>query len=271
MSITGHTRLAGVIGWPVEHSRSPAIHNAAFAATGLDWCYLALPVRPGRVPEAIAGMRALGLAGLSVTMPHKQAVAAAVDRLTADAVALGSANTVFRDGDQLVGDSTDGEGFIDALAAEVGFVPAGARCAVVGAGGAARAVVLALRRHGAGDVCVVNRDRSRAASAAALAGSVGRVGTSTDLGSFDLIVQATPVGMGNDGGLPFDPSVIDDEAVVVDLVYHPLETPLLAACEARGIRAANGLGMLVHQAARQFRAWTGVEAPIEVMTAAATR
>lgn len=269
MSISGRTRLAGVIGWPVEHSRSPAIHNAAFAATGLDWRYVALPVPPGLVPEAIEGMRALGIAGLSVTMPHKQAVAAAVDHLTPDAIALGSVNTVFRDGDRLVGDSTDGEGFVDAVAAELGLVPSGMRCAVVGAGGAARAVVLALRRHGAAEVCVVNRDRSRAASAAALAGPVGRVGTPDELGSFDLIVQATPVGMGDDRGLPFEPSLLGDDAVVVDLVYHPLQTPLLVACTARGIRSANGLGMLVHQAARQFQAWTGVAPPIDVMAAAA--
>lgn len=265
---TGATHLAGVIGWPVRHSRSPDIHNAAYRALGLDWVYVALPVEPGRAPEALAGMRALGIEGLSVTMPHKAAVAADVDVLTADAAALGAVNSVRRDGDRLVGDNTDGGGFVDSLL-EAGVDPAGRRCVVLGAGGAARAVIRSLALAGAARVTVVNRDPARGATAAALAGAVGAVGSTADLGAAELLVQATPVGMGDDPTLAADPGLLPEGAVVADLVYHPLVTPLLAAAEARGLRTVDGLGMLVHQAARQLQAWTGHDAPIDVMRAAA--
>ena len=265
----GTTRLAGVIGWPVRHSRSPDIHNAAYEALGLDWVYVALPVAPGQVPAALAGMRALGLEGLSVTMPHKAAAAAQVDVLTPDAAALGAVNSVRRDGDRLIGDNTDGGGFVDSLL-EAGVDPAGRRCVVLGAGGAARAVVRSLALAGAAQVTVVNRDPTRGAAAAALAGDTGAVGSTEDLMSADLLVQATPVGMGDDLTLAADPALLPAGAVVADLVYHPLVTPLLAAARARGLPTVDGLGMLVHQAARQLQAWTGRDAPIDVMRAAAT-
>lgn len=265
---TGSTHLAGVIGWPVRHSRSPAIHNAAYRALGLDWVYVALPVPPGEVPAALGGMRALGIEGLSVTMPHKAAVAAEVDVLAADAAALGAVNSVRRDGDRLVGDNTDGGGFVDSLL-DAGVDPAGRRCVVLGAGGAARAVIRALAVAGAAQVTVVNRDPERARTAAQLAGERGATGTTDDLAGADLLVQATPVGMGGDATLAADPEVLPDDAVVADLVYHPLVTPLLAAAAGRGLRTVDGLGMLVHQAARQLEAWTGLDAPVEVMREAA--
>jgi len=264
---TGETRLAGVIGWPVRHSRSPDIHNAAYRALGLDWLYVALPVPPGAVPAALAGAVALGIEGLSVTMPHKAAAAAVVDELTADAVALGAVNSVRRDGDRLVGDNTDGGGFVDSLLAE-GVDPSGRRCVVLGAGGAARAVVRALAGAGAASVVVVARDPGRGAVAAALAGSVGATGDHDAVASADLLVNATPLGMGDDERLPADPGALPDGAVVADLVYHPRRTPLLAAAEDRGLRTVGGIGMLVHQAARQLEAWTGRPAPLDAMRAA---
>lgn len=266
---SGSTRVAGVIGWPVRHSLSPAIHNAAYRALGLDWVYLAFPVPPGAVTAALAGARALDLAGLSVTMPHKAAVAAVVDVCTADAVALRAVNSVRRDGDRLVGDNTDGAGLVDSLRIDSGVDPAGRRVVVVGAGGAARAVVRALARAGAAQVGVLNRNDGRARDAAALAGELGTVATPSDLGGADLVVNATPVGMGDDDGIPFDPDVVPAHAVVVDLVYHPLRTRLLAQAEARGLQTVDGLGMLVHQAARQFTSWTGVDAPVGAMRDAA--
>jgi len=264
---TGETRLAGVIGWPVRHSRSPDIHNAAYRALGLDWLYVALPVPPGQVGPALGGMRALGIEGLSVTMPHKSAAAAAVDRLCADAVALGAVNSIRRDGDLLVGDNTDGGGFVDSLLAD-GVDPAGRRCVVLGAGGAARAVVRALALAGAEAVVVVARNQARADAAASLAGAAGSVGGAEGLAEADLLVNATPLGMGDDTTLAADPAALPARAVVADLVYHPRRTPLLAAAEARGLRTVGGIGMLVHQAARQLEAWTGLDAPIEVMRAA---
>lgn len=260
-----------MIGDPVRHSLSPALHNAAFEALGLDWVYLAFEVPAGSAAAAVEGMRAFGIDGLNVTMPHKADVAAAVDALSPVAERLGAVNTVVRRGGVLVGESTDGAGFIDALRADEGFDPAGKRCLVVGAGGAARAVVLALAEAGAATVIVTGRTPERVAAAAELAGERGRVGEAVEAGDADLVVNATPVGMGDDGGLPVDPSLLGTGQVVADLVYHPLNTPLLAAARARGTVTVNGLGMLIHQAAHAFRLWTGEEPPLEVMSAAALR
>lgn len=266
---SGSTRTAGVIGWPVRHSLSPVIHGAAFAATGLDWAYLAFPVAPGDAPAAIEGMRALGIEGLSVTMPHKTSVAALVDRTTADATALGAVNCVFRDGDDLVGDNTDGAGFVDSLRSDEDLDPAGMHCVVFGAGGAARAVVRALAAAGADRVSVVNRRADRAETAAALAGDRGVVAETKVIGDADLIVNATPLGMGDDRSVPFHADSSASGAVIVDLVYHPAVTPLLAAATGAERRTIGGLGMLVHQAARAFERWTGTAAPTEAMSAAA--
>ncbi|MCY3786996.1 MAG: shikimate dehydrogenase [bacterium] len=268
--LSGHTRLAVVIGDPVRHSLSPAIHNAGFAALGMDWAFLACEVPEGRVPEALAGAVALGVEGLSVTMPHKAAAAAAVDELSATARLLGAVNCVSRRGDRLVGHSTDGGGFTDALADEAGWVPAGARCAVLGAGGAARAVTLALSEAGAAEVAVVNRTQGNAEAAAALARDRGRVAQPAEVGGFDLIVNATPLGMSGHSGapMPLDPDLLRPDQLLVDLIYEPAETALLAAARRRGLRAFNGVRMLVHQAARAFGLWTGAEAPVDAMVAA---
>ncbi len=269
--ITGTTRVAGVIGDPVRHSRSPAIHNEAFAAAGLDWVYVAFEVGEGDVPSALAGMRALALAGLNVTMPHKQAVADAADWLTPEAQALDAVNTVVvGEGGRLVGHNTDGAGFVDSLRVDEGVSLAGLRCAVLGAGGAGRAVVRAMAFAGAAEVVVVNRTPAAAERAVALAGAVGRLGTALDLADADLVVNATPLGLGGDRSLPCDPEALGGSGqVVVDLVYDPPETAWMAAARARGIRVVGGLGMLVHQAAHAFTLWTGVEAPLAAMRAAA--
>ncbi len=273
MLISGATRLAAVIGWPVRHSLSPAIHNAAFAAAGLDWAYVALEVRSERGADAVAAMRTLGIEGLSVTMPHKAAVAGAVDARTDAAEVLGAVNCVFRDGDRLVGDNTDGEGFVDGLRLDHGVDPAGRRCLVVGAGGAARAVVRALAASGATEVAVLNRTRSRAEEAARLAGGAGRVADPADVAGADLVVDATPMGMTGQGGGPDDgspewASSLHAGQVVADLVVDPVRTPLLGVAAARGATTVDGLSMLVHQAAHAFRRWTGVEPPLDAMRAA---
>jgi shikimate dehydrogenase len=249
-------QVAAVIGHPVGHSLSPAMHNAAFAANGLDWTYVAFDVAPGSAGAALAAMRALGIAGLSVTMPHKEAVAAAVDVLDPAAAALRSVNTVARDGDgRLVGHSTDGDGFVDWLAA-CDIDVAGADIAVVGAGGAARSVVDALGRAGAARIAVVNRTRARAVAAAELA-AAAEVGSADDIGAAALVVNATSIGMGTEE-LPFDAARLRPGQVVADLVYHPLDTALLRAARAAGCTVVDGLGMLVHQAVRQQLLWTGV-------------
>ena len=254
---TATTRVAAVIGSPVGHSRSPAIHNAAFAALGLDWVYVAFEVAPGRGADAVAAVRALALGGLSVTMPHKLDVAAAVDELSPAAAALGAVNTVvpLPDG-RVAGHNTDGDGFVDSLRAD-GVDPAGMRVALLGAGGAARAVAVALAGAGVREVAIVNRTVAHAAQAAALAGGVGRVGAFADVARADLVVNATSVGMGDDTALVVDPTLLSARQVVADLVYHPLDTPLLSAARAAGATTVGGLGMLVHQAARQLRSGRG--------------
>ncbi len=269
MTVTGSTRVAAVIGHPVAQSLSPVIHNAAFAAGGLDWVYVALPVEPGQAAAALRGMRALGISGLSVTMPHKADVYSAVEVVAAEAEALESVNTVAIDVEGLlVGHSTDGLGFVDSLHADAGVDPGGARIAVLGAGGAARSVIDALGRAGAAEVVVINRTPASAQHAARLAGGVGRVGTPDDVRGADIVVNATSVGMGSDL-LALDPELIPHGALVADLVYHPLDTALLQAARARGCLTLDGLGMLIHQAARQQILWTGHEPDVAVMRSAA--
>lgn len=271
MAIAASTRLAAVIGDPVRHSLSPVIHNAAFEACGIDGVYVALPVKPGDAASAIAAMRSFDWYGLSVTMPHKQAIAEVCDDLTESARALDAVNCVFWRDDKIVGDNTDGHGFIRGLHADLGVTVEGMNCVVVGAGGAAKAVVRSLAASEAAQVIVVNRNPDRAAAAALLAGDAGRVGTSADLEHADLVVNATPIGMADTDhatGTPLDVACLSDHAVVSDLIYHPAETPLLVATRERGLQSQNGLAMLVHQAVVQFEHWTRVEAPVEAMRAA---
>jgi shikimate dehydrogenase len=266
--ITGSTRVVGVIGDPVEHSRSPAMHNAAFAALDLDWAYVAFPVPRGEGKAAVRAVLALGLAGLNVTMPHKADAAAACDDLAWAAAALGSVNTlVVRPDRSLVGHSTDGEGFLRALGDE-GVSVSGRRCVVLGAGGAGRAIAHALGGAGA-DVTVAARREEAARSAAAPApGGTAIALDHVRVESFDVVVNATPLGMYGEPP-PFDPARLRPGQFVYDTVY-PVETPLLVEARARGADAAGGLGMLVHQGALSFELWTGCTPPLDVMRAAAS-
>jgi shikimate dehydrogenase len=270
MPITGATRIAGVIGDPVRHSISPAIHNAAFAAEDLDWVFVAFEVADGDAPAAIAGARAMGIDGLSVTMPHKATVIEALDRLSPTAERLGAVNAIVREGTEFVGHSTDGAGLVDALAYDEGFAIAGKKCVVLGAGGAARAVILAIGEAGAEDIVVVNRTALNAERAAALGGPAARVGTEADVHGADLVVNATPIGMvGHAAKSAVEPALFHPEQLVVDLVYAPPITPTVKAAREAGAHAVGGLGMLVHQAAHAFTLWTGHDAPLPAMSAAA--
>jgi shikimate dehydrogenase len=255
-----------VIGCPVGHSLSPTIHNAAFRALGLDWVYTAFQVAPGGGGTAVEAMRTLGLAGLSVTMPHKADVAGAVDRLSPVAAALGAVNTVVPDDGDLVGESTDGAGLLAALATGHSFEPSGRRCLVLGAGGAARAAVLALAAAGASQVTVVARRYEQAAAAAGLAGASGRPGAVSDAAGADLIINATPVADRLPLGLVAEH--LNPGQLVVDLLYDPPVTALAEAASRRGATVANGVGMLVHQAALSFKLWTGEEMPFDVVETA---
>lgn len=283
IEINGQTQLLGIIGWPVEHSLSPTMHNAAFAALGLNWVYLPLSVPPGRVEAALRGLLALGFRGANVTVPHKEAVMPHLGCITEVAQAIGAVNTlvVGEDG-RLTGDNTDGAGFLAALR-EAGFEPQGCRALVLGAGGAARAVVYALATAGA-QVTVLNRTSSRAeALIQHLAPAVPPSSLSSQLlhreilaeeaTHADLLVNATPVGMWPHGeGSPWpDDLPLPSHLTVFDLVYNPLETQLLRQARRVGARTIGGLGMLVHQGALAFELWTGRLPPLEVMRAACER
>ena len=265
--------LAALIGSPVDHSLSPVIHRAGFAEAGVDWSYVAFDVAPGRAADAIDAMRVLGIAGLSVTMPHKADVAAAVDRLEPASRALDSVNTVSWDGDDLVGSSTDGAGFVASLNEE-GVDVAGTRIAVIGAGGAARSVIDALGRAGASEITILNRTQERAESAARLAG-VASVGKVSDIGRADIVVNATSIGMGlspataTGNDLPCDPSLLHGDQIIVDLVYHPLRTSWLREAADLGARTIDGLGMLIQQAVLQQERWLGARPDASVMRIAA--
>lgn len=269
-TLSAATTVVGVIGDPVAHSLSPRLHNVAFAALGLDWVSVGFRVARGNAAAALEGVRALGLKGLSVTMPLKDDVAAHVDQLTPMAQRLGAVNCVTNLDGTLTGDNTDGRGLVAALRRGGHFDPDGHRCLVVGAGGAARSIIAALADSGAAEVVVVNRTPERAEAAAVLAGSVGRVGEPADAGHSDLVVNATPIGMrGSSATTPdqwaLDPELLGPGQLVVDLVYHPAVTPWLEAARIRGAEVLNGLGMLVHQAALQLEGWTGQEPPVDAM------
>ena len=268
--LSAATAVVGVIGDPVAHSLSPLLHNTAFAELGLDWVSVGFRVAAGHAGEAITGAEALGMRGLSVTMPHKDAAAAVVERRSSLAERLGAVNCVVLGAGPSWGDSTDGPGLVAALRRGDHFDPNGRRCLVVGAGGAARAVIVGLADAGAREVVVVNRSADRGARAAGLAGPVGSVGVPGDATRCDLVVNATPLGMGanHEGGppeWPIDPALLVKGQCVVDLVYHPRVSPWLVAARQRGADTSNGLGMLVHQAALQVGLWTGQDPPVESM------
>jgi len=284
--IDGHTQLVGLIGWPVEHSLSPAMHNAAFEALGLNWCYLPLPVAAGQVETAVRGLAALGFRGANVTVPHKRAVMPPLQVIAPAARALGAVNTLLVDRDEegapaVRGTNTDTRGFIDALR-QGGFEPTGRRALVLGAGGAARAVVYGLLEAGVATVDVLNRTPQRAEALVADLASALQAGEKLRPGLLapdrlvvlareaDLLVNATPVGMWPAVERSIWPPEIDLPAtlVVFDLVYNPLETRLLRQARQSGAQPMDGLAMLVGQGALAFELWTGQRAPLDVMRAA---
>jgi shikimate dehydrogenase len=269
--LRGSTHVVGVIGWPVSHSLSPAIHNAAFRAMDMDWVYVPLPVPPGRVRAAIEGLRSLGLVGANVTMPHKTDVADAVDERSDDAARLRAVNTVVVGAAGIAGHNTDASGFDRFLRRDAGFDPSGRTALIYGAGGAARACALALARGGLGSLVVVLRDTTRVAP---LADALEGLATDVRAVSFDdaeaieaeLVVNATPLG-GRGESLPM-PAVAAG-GLVVDLLYRPSLTPFLERARALGANAFGGLGLLLHQAALSFELWTGQVPDLDVMSAAA--
>lgn len=259
---------AAVIGDPVLHSLSPTIYNAAFEHDQVNWSYSAVNITGEQVSDALEEMRQSEVGGLSVTMPHKEIVANLVDETTRHAERLGAVNCVSKNGSTLVGHNTDGEGFIKAIEAETKERAEGKSYLVIGAGGAAKAVTLALGEAGASEVIVSSRNASKSRKAASLAGQVGRSGSLSEAEGVDVIINATPIGMrgaGNEDQLPLPVEAMHKGQIIVDLIYHPLQTEFLKNASRIGARTMNGIGMLIHQAALQYTLWTNKEAPLDVM------
>jgi shikimate dehydrogenase len=263
MILSGRARLAGVMGWPVGHSLSPRLHNYWLERYAIDGAYVPLPVVPAHFAASLTSLARLGFAGVNVTVPHKEAALAAVDEADDAARRIGAVNTVvFAPDGRARGSNTDGFGFVENLrAARPGWTCRGGRVTVLGAGGAARAVVAALADDGAADIRLVNRTEPRArALAAAVGGPVTVLGwdkRDKALEGIDLLVNTTVLGMAGNPPLALDLAALPAGAVVCDIVYAPLETPLLAAARRRGNACVDGLGMLLHQARPGFAAWFG--------------
>jgi shikimate dehydrogenase len=268
VSLSPATALCGIVLHPAAHTRSPAMHNAAYAALGIDAAFVAFDVPPERLAAAIAGARALGIRQLAVSIPHKQAVLAHLDAVDETARRIGAVNTVtLRDG-RLVGSNTDWLGLARALERETKL--GGRKAIVLGAGGTARAAVFALQEHGA-TVTVLNRTPARAETIARELGAAG-AGPLTSLAQrdWDVLVNTTSVGLRSDES-PVAASALRASAVVLDAVYDPAETRLLRDARARGARTVGGKWMLVEQAVEQIRLWTGKTAPSEVLSDAFDR
>ena len=261
MPIPAHTPVYAVIGDPVAHSLSPAMHNRALAACGLPGVYVGFQVND--LTAAVAGIRALGIRGVSVTIPHKVAVMGLLDEIDETARSIGAVNTIVNESGVLKGTNTDGLGALKAL--ETVTDVDGRRVAVLGAGGAARAVAWSLSRAGA-KVTLFNRTTARAAALARQLGLEWAPLANLAQWGTEILVNTTPVGMAPDTeALPVDPGVLDPATVVMDIIYNPLETALLAAARLRGCTTVDGAHMLVFQGAAQFQRWTGVAAPVAVM------
>ena len=265
ITMSAKSMVCGIVLHPAGHTRSPAMHNAAFRACGLDAHYHAFDVPPDRLEEAILGMRGLGLRQLAVSLPHKTAVMAHLDRVDETARAIGAVNTVTLGEKGLEGANTDWVGALRALAREID--PKGQRAVVLGAGGAARAVVYGLVQAGA-HVSVLNRSEDRAQQLAEDLGAAD-FGPLSRLGDIapEIVVNTTSVGMGSEVS-PVKAEALPSDAVVMDAVYEPEQTRLLRDAAVRGARPLGGKWMLVHQAAEQFRIWTGLEPPVDAMAEA---
>jgi shikimate dehydrogenase len=260
-ALSGKARVAGLIGWPVSHSRSPRLHGYWLAEHGIDGAYVPLPVAPEKLEPAVRGLAAAGLAGVNVTIPHKQAVLPLCDRLDDAARRIGAVNLLVFAEDGIAGGNTDSFGFMANLKAAAPAWNAAAPAVLLGAGGGARAVAVGLIDAGVPELRLANRNRARAEQLAAELGGVVTVlaweERAAALAGAGLVVNSTSLGMSGQPPLDLALDDLPGDAVVADLVYSPLETALLAAARARGCVGVDGLGMLLHQARPCFAAWFG--------------
>ncbi len=279
--VTGASRVYGIIGWPVCHSLSPVMQNAAFSAAGIDARYVPFPVAPEQLPQAVEGVRALQVAGVNVTIPYKTAIMPLLDELDPNARAAGAVNVVLNRNGKLVGYNTDGDGLISSLKKDLGCNPAGCRVVLVGAGGAARGALAALCRAGVASVAVLNRTAHAAREMIALFQrdyplvDCAVIETDAVDSAFwsrqELVINATSLGMHGENITGLALTSLPSAAKVYDMVYAPPETPLLSAARALGFQAENGLGMLAAQGELAFALWNGTPSPENVMRDALIR
>ena len=275
MAVNYKAELVGVLGYPVAENPTCVMQEAAFAALGLNWSYLTMEVRPQDLADAIRGVRALGMRGINLTIPHKVAVIPLLDDIATDAQIIGAVNTVYREDDRLIGANTDGKGFLRGLRDEARIDPKGKRVAVLGAGGAARAITFELAFAGASALTVINRseERGRQLASALREDTTAAVefipwgGTYIVPPEIDVLVNATSIGLYPD--VDMMPHISLDNArpdlFVCDVIPNPPGTRLMQLARSRGLRTLNGLSMLVHQGTIGFELWTGQAAPEAVM------
>ncbi len=273
LRLTGLTRVCMSLGYPIAQSLSPTVQTRAFRVLGLDWIYIAWGVRAEHLEVTVRALRGSeNFAGGNVTAPHKETIVPLLDGLTREAERLRAVNVILRDGDRLIGHTTDGAGYVAALR-EAGYDCRGKRVLILGAGGAARAVGVALADAGVAEIWILNRTVTRAESVARLLADAGfshvRVGQLAEAASalrqVDLVVNATSVGLQKEAPPLFDYGLLRPPVLVSDLVFFPRETPFLQQAREQGCRTMNGLGMLLHQAVLSFERWTGMEPPVAVM------
>ncbi len=274
MKIEGGTKIVGVFGYPIKHSASPAMHNAAFKSLGLDYVYLPFEVKPQKLGEAVRGLIPLNISGVNVTIPHKEAICSYLDEISKEAELMGAVNTIVVKSDTLIGYNTDGQGFITSLKEDGQEEVRGKNLVILGAGGAARAVATQAALEGAKGISITDKIKDRAQR---LSSDITRNIPSCQaevvledeikfrLKEAHLLINATPVGMKLDDPVLINPDWLQPHLLVFDLVYNLGETNLMKAARERGCRVVSGLGMLVHQGAASFKLWTGKEAPVKIM------
>jgi shikimate dehydrogenase len=274
VEINGKTKFVGIIGSPIEHTLSPVMHNAAFEKLRLNWVYTPFLVAQEHLANAIMGIKALGLVGINITVPHKESAMEFLDEFDEDARQIGAVNTVLNKNGKLIGYNTDCYGFITALQKDGKFDPAGKKAVLVGAGGAAKAVAVGLAKSGAAKITVFDTVKSKAQilteklrkEFSVTANYFDAVETTSLFWSIkesDILINATPIGMKPNDRLIVPPRSLHEGLFIYDVIYS--NTPLIKLAKKRKLRARNGLGMLLYQAAKSFEIWTGKKAPIEVM------
>lgn len=279
-TIDGQTRIIGIFGDPIAHTRSPAMHNAAFRSLTLPYVYVPFHVRPGELAKATRGIRALNLRGINVTVPHKERIIRSLDTLSPEAELCGAVNTVVNRDGRLFGDNTDGRGFVNSLQ-ENGLAPRGAEVVLIGAGGSARAVLVSLIRARCAAVRIVNRTEAKAGKLVRACQPAGKtrldalpLNTLRDPALFagvGLVINATSAGLHGDAFPPLAYAATPAGCLFYDLLYRPERTPFLKHARAAGRPAMDGQQMLLHQGALAFALWTGQPAPLEVMGRALRR